>query len=146
MSSTRQRPPPHRLFLGLSLADLASTTNMMPRTARARSAESVLQHGGFALRPYIIVAAACFGVLASAPAEAGVRICKDGYVTYAGSGAYPSRYQAEVSALRAWRKAGEKVGLFRKRSFPPSDHIRCTQSEDGKLWRCFVRTGRCKSA
>jgi hypothetical protein len=120
---------------------------MMPRAAAcARSAECVVQHGGFALRPLIIVAAACFVILASAPVEAGLRFCKDGYVTYAGSGAYPSRYQAEASAVRAWRKGGEKVGLFRKRSFPPSDQIRCTQSEDEKLWRCFVRTGRCKSA
>ena len=98
----------------------------------------------------IILAITCFIILASAPGsapvEAGVRFCKDGYVTYAGTGAYPSRQQAEMSAVRAWRKAGATVGLFRKRSFPPSDQIRCTQSEDKELWRCFVRTGRCKSA
>jgi len=77
-------------------------------------------------------------LIAILPAEAA-RFCKDGYVTYASHEVSPSREAAEAAVMRVWKRThGE--------SLPLSNQMHCVQSEDHKIWRCFIRAGHCKSA
>ena len=72
-------------------------------------------------------------------------ICKDGHVHYGGSEFHANRFEAEASAIDAWRRVKAiSVGRTRADSmFPEKEQLLCARTTTGEGWRCFVRGGSC---
>lgn len=79
--------------------------------------------------------------LAVSSADAA-RLCKDGYVIYAGSTSAPSRRAAEASAETAWR-AERPLRHSDTANRPTSPRMKCVRGGSPVAWRCFIREGRC---
>ncbi|MBX9775704.1 MAG: hypothetical protein K2Y71_15075 [Xanthobacteraceae bacterium] len=95
--------------------------------------------------PIVAVAIVLLVTTSASPAQAA-RFCKDGYVTYAGSGPASSRAEAEASAKRAWREGRAQAGRSSNLALLHPRQIRCFRGDDRRYWRCYVRAGRCTAS